>query len=179
MVRPSMPRGCCSTSVPGRDRSPAPEKTPGALALWMGPPVNLPYDIELRPDTIPALGISDSLDALIDRAVRERPDLLAARATAQGAQARVTAARGQALPSLVVSGTTAGNYFFNRPLATQQGNSYSATIGLRIPLFSGWSQIYDVRAATAAARAAEQRRKGVEQQVIFQVFNSRSEERRV
>src|SRR2546422_754447 len=112
------------------------------------------------------------LGALIARAVRERPDLLAARATAQGAQARVTAARGQALPSLVVSGTTAGTYFFNRPLATQQGNSYSATIGLRIPLFSGWSQIYDVRAATAAARAAEQRRKGVEQQVIFQVFNS-------
>ena len=148
------------------------QTTRGALALSMGLPANLPYDIELPPDTIPALGITDSLDALIDRAVRERPDLLAARATAQGAQARVTAARGQALPSLVVSGTTAGTYFFNRPLATQQGNSYSATIGLRIPLFSGWSQIYDVRAATAAARAAEQRRRGVEQQVIFQVFNS-------
>src|SRR5207245_1385207 len=148
------------------------QTTRGALALSMGLPANLPYDIELPPDTIPALGITDSLDALIARAVRERPDLLAARATAQGAQARVTAARGQALPSLVVSGTTAGTYFFNRPLATQQGNSYSATIGLRIPLFSGWSQIYDVRAATAAARAAEQRRRGVEQQVIFQVFNS-------
>jgi len=81
-------------------------------------------------------------------------------------------ARGQALPSLVVSGTGAGTYFFRRPLANQQGNSYSATIGLQIPLFSGWSQIYDVRAASAAARAADQRRQGVEQQVIFQVFNS-------
>src|SRR5207248_2315011 len=46
------------------------------------------------------------------------------------------------------------------------------TIGLQIPLFSGWSQFYDVRAATATARAADERRKGVEQLVIFQVFNS-------
>src|SRR2546422_8874007 len=29
----------------------------GALALSMGLPANLPYDIELPPDTIPALGI--------------------------------------------------------------------------------------------------------------------------
>jgi len=144
----------------------------GALALSMGLPANVPYDVELPPDTTPPLGITDSLDALIDRAVRERPDLMAARATAQAAQSRVAVARGQALPSLVVSGTGSGTYFFRRPLANQQGNSYSATIGLQIPLFSGWSQIYDVRAASAAARAADERRQGVEQQVIFQVFNS-------
>src|SRR2546422_737264 len=86
--------------------------------------------------------------------------------------ATIAVARGQALPSLVLSGPGAGTYFFSKPLSTQQGNSYSATIGLQIPLFSGWSQIYDVRAATAAARAADERRRGVEQQVIFQVFNS-------
>src|SRR3989475_1015973 len=148
------------------------QTTRGALALAMGLPANVPYDVELPPDTTPPLGITDSLDALIDRAVRARPDLMAARATAQAAQSRVAVARGQALPSLVVSGTGSGTYFFRRPLATQQGNSYSATIGLQIPLFSGWSQIYDVRAASAVARAADERRQGVEQQVIFQVFNS-------
>src|SRR2546427_8929685 len=41
-----------------------------------------------------------------------------------------------------------------------------------IPLFSGWSQIYGVKAAAAAARAAEQRAHGMEQQVIFQVFDA-------
>src|SRR5207245_8898669 len=89
-----------------------------------------------------------------------------------GGDSTGTAAGVQALPPLAVSGTPDGTSLFNRPLATQQGNSSSATIGLRLPVFSGWSQIHDVRAATAAARAAEQRRKGVEQQVIFQVFNS-------
>src|SRR5207245_43553 len=48
------------------------QTTRGALALSMGLPANLPYDIELPPDTIPALGLTDSLDALIARPVRER-----------------------------------------------------------------------------------------------------------
>ena len=145
------------------------QTTRGALALSMGLPANVPYDIETPPDTIPPLGITDSLETLIERAVRERPDLMAARAAARAARARVAEARGEALPSLEVSGNTAQTYFFDRP---PSGNSYSATIGLQIPLFSGGAHIYDVRAASAAARAAEERRKGLEQQVSFQVFNS-------
>jgi len=145
------------------------QTTRGALALSMGLPANVPYDLELPSDTIPPLGITEGLDTLIERAVRERPDLMAARATAQAAQARVAVARGQALPSFVVSGNAARTYFFD---TTSSRNSYTATIGLQIPLFSGGSHIYDVRAASAAARAAEQRRRGMEQQVIFQVFNS-------
>src|SRR5439155_746901 len=128
-------------------------------------PGTVPYALEPPPDTIPPLGITEGLDTLIERAVRERPDLMAARAAARAAQARVAVARGAALPLLVVSGSTAETYFFNKP---PSGNSYSATIGLQIPLFSGWSQIYDVRAASSAARAAEERRRGIEQQVIFQ-----------
>ena len=145
------------------------QTTRGALALSMGLPANVPYDLEPPPDTMPPLGITDSLETLIERAVGQRPDLMAARAAARAAQARVAVARGAALPSLVVSGSTAETYFFNKP---PSGNSYSATIGLQIPLFSGWSQIYDVRAASSAARAAEERRKGIEQQVTFQVFDS-------
>src|SRR3989442_9575561 len=85
----------------------------------MGPPANVPYDVALPPDTLPPLGISDSVDALIERAVRERPDLAAARAEARAVQARVSVARAQALPSLVVSGSTGETYFLNtRPSAT-------------------------------------------------------------
>src|SRR5438034_9775011 len=131
------------------------QTTRGALALSMGLPANVAYDVALPPDTTPPLGITDSLDVLIDRAVRERPDLMAARAAAQASQARVAVARGQALPSLVLSGTGAGTYFSSKPLPTHHGNRHSATIGLQIPLFSGWSQIYDVRATTATARAAD------------------------
>jgi len=141
----------------------------GALALSMGLPANIPYDIGLPPDTTLLLGVADSVDALIERAVRERPDLAAARASARAAQARVGVARSQALPSLSVGGSDGQTYFFNNPTS---GNSYTATLTLQIPLFSGWSQIYNVKAAAAAAQAAAQQVRGLEQEVIYQVFNS-------
>ncbi len=81
----------------------------------------------------------------------------------------MSVARAQALPSLVVSGSTGETYFLN---TSTFGNSYTASIAIQIPLFSGWSQIYGVKAAAAAARAAEQRAHGMEQQVIFQVFDA-------
>src|SRR5436309_5257549 len=123
----------------------------GALALSMGLPANSPYDIGLPSDTTLPLGITDSVDALIERAVRERPDLAAARAQVRAAQARVSVARSQALPALTVGGTDGETYFFNNPTS---GNSYTATLTLQIPLFSGWSQIYNAKAAAAGGAPA-------------------------
>jgi outer membrane protein len=143
--------------------------TRGGLALSMGLPANVPYDIDAPPPGAPPLGIADSVDGLIERAVRERPSLMAARAQVRAAQARVSVARGNALPSLVVGGNTQETYFFDN---TPSGNSYTATITLQIPLFAGWSHLYDIRAATAAAQAAAQQERGLEQQVVYQVFSA-------
>src|SRR2546425_4536266 len=144
------------------------QTTRGALALSMGLPANVPYDIATPPDTTLPLGILDSVDTLIDRAVRDRPDLAAARALARATRAQVSVARAEALPSLVLGGSSGETYFINPP---RFGNSYTATLSLQIPLFSGWSQIYGLKAASAAAGAADQRAKGLEQQVGFQGFN--------
>src|SRR5262249_17537146 len=116
------------------------------------------------------LGIRDSVDSLIERATRERPTLLAARATAREASARVSVARGAALPALVVGGTWQQIDFFNG--SNTGGSGYMAPIGLQIPIFNGGSQVYDVRAAQAAARAAADQVRGVEQQVVYEVFQS-------
>ena len=136
----------------------------------MGLPANVPYDLAVPSDTTVPPGISDSVDALIERAVRERPDLAAARALVAAARARVSVARSQALPSLSVGGTTAETDFLSgRPIFR---NSYTATLTLSFPLFSGGAQIYDVKAAAAAADAAARRAHGFEQQVIYEVFNA-------
>src|SRR5205823_1445793 len=74
------------------------QTTRGALALSMGLPANVPYDLAVPSDTTVPPGISDSVDALIERAVRERPDLAAERALVAAARARVSVARSQALP---------------------------------------------------------------------------------
>src|SRR6266545_1777840 len=140
--------------------------TRGALALSMGLPANVPYDIEVPADTALPLGITDGVDTLIARAVSERPDLAALRAGARAARARVSVARSQALPSLSVGGTTGETSFYDttRNTFTAFRNSYNATLTLSIPLFSGGAQIYDVKAASAAAEAAERRALGFEQQ---------------
>jgi TolC family type I secretion outer membrane protein len=150
------------------------QSTRGALALSMGLPANLPYDIEVRPDTSLPLGIVEDADSLIARAVRERPDLAAQRAVAEQARARVSVARSQALPSLSVGGNTGETSFYSDSGKSfgPYRNSYSATLTLSFPLFSGGSQFYNVQAASAAAEAAARRAQGFEQQVIYEVFNA-------
>jgi outer membrane protein len=150
------------------------QTTRGALALSMGLPANIPYDIVVRPDTTLPPDILEGVDSLIATAVRRRPDLAAERALVDQAQHRVTVARSQALPSLSVGGTTSQTYFVQNPPARTPppGSSYNATLTLAIPLFSGWSQIYNVKAAAAAADAAARRAQGFEQQVVYEVFNA-------
>ena len=150
------------------------QTTRGALALSMGLPANVPYDIAVSPDTTAPLGIVESVDTLIARATRERPDLAAQRAVVEQARARVSVARSQALPSLSVGGSANQTYFVHNPPTPTPppGNGYTATLTLSIPIFSGWSQIYDVKAASAAADAAALRAQGFEQQVVYQVFNA-------
>src|SRR5204862_7618037 len=65
-------------------------------------------------------------------------------------------------------------YFVQHPgtPSPPAGNSYNATLTLAFPLFSGWSQIYNEKAATAAAEAAARRAQGFEQQVVYQVSNA-------
>jgi len=146
------------------------QTTRGALALSMGLPANVPYDIEVVPDTTAPVGIIEGADSLIARAMRERPDLAAQRALVDQARARVSVARSQALPSLSVSGNAGDTYFINPALPS--GNSYTAALTLSFPLFSGGSQIYNVKAASAAADAAARRAQGFEQQVVYQVFSA-------
>src|SRR6058998_1079303 len=148
--------------------------TRGALALSMGLPANIPYDIEVVPDTTLPLGVVEGVDTLITQALRARPDLAAQRALVEQARARVSVARSQALPTLAVGGNAGETYFISQPPpgSAKTGNSYNATLTLSIPLFSGWSQIYNVKAASAAADAAARRAQGFEQEVVYQVFNA-------
>jgi len=149
------------------------QTTRGALALSMGLPANIPYDLEVVPDTTLPLGVIEGVDTLIAQALRQRPDLAAQRAQVEQARARVSVARSQALPTLALGGTAGETYFINPPAGSAtSGNSYNATLTLSFPLFSGGTQMYNVKAASAAADAAARRAVGFEQQVVYQVFNA-------
>jgi outer membrane protein len=69
----------------------------------------------------------------------------------------------------VLNGTGGRTYTSSLP---QGGNNYTLSLGLQIPLFSGFSRVYDQRQAVAQADAAAARADLLGQQVVFQVFSS-------
>ncbi len=145
------------------------QTTRGALAVSIGLPANTPYDIEVPPPDTSVAAIADSVDVLIREALRSRPDLAAAEAQFERARARVSELKAARLPALTLNGTGGRTYLSSLP---NGGNNYTLTLGLRIPLFAGFSRAYDQAQAEAAAAAASAQLDVLRQQVIFQVFSS-------
>ena len=141
----------------------------GGLAAALGLPANLPFDLAPLPSAIPVGAISQSVDSVINDALRNRPDLAAARAQAAAAAADIRIARSAELPSLTLGSNAARTY--SQP-ATFAGPSYGITLGLQIPIFNGFSRQYDVAAARAQAEAISALADQTRQQVVTQVFVS-------
>jgi outer membrane protein TolC len=113
--------------------------------------------------------VSESVDSLIAEAVRNRPDLGAAEARARQAFASARATRAQGLPTLSLTGNGGRVY---SDVSQFSGGSYTFSLGLSIPLFTGFSQSYANQGARDRADLAEAQAAGVRQQVIQQVFTS-------
>jgi outer membrane protein TolC len=141
----------------------------GGLAAALGLPANLPFDLVPMPAAIPVGMISLSVDSVINAALRNRPDLAAARAQAAAAAAQVRVARSSQLPSLTLGSNAARNYS-TPPVFS--GPSYSVTLGLSVPIFNGFSRQYDLAAARAQADAVSALADQTRQQVVTQVFVS-------
>lgn len=140
----------------------------GSLASALGLPANLPFELEPLPTEIPVGMITQSVDSVINEALRNRPDLAAARAQAAAASAQVRVARSAYLPSLTL-GTDAARTYSSPP--TFAGPSYRIALGVAIPIFD-FSRQYDVAAARAQADAASAFADRTRQDVITQVFVS-------
>ena len=145
--------------------------TRGALAVAMGLPANTAVDLpdEAAPDTSAVDAVTQSVEALIETATRNRPDLLQARAQAKLAEAQLAQARAARLPSLAFT-ATGGHTQSN--LNGFAGNSYTLNLGISVPLFTGFSHLYDVRAADEQVAAANARTELTRQQIALQVFTS-------
>lgn len=141
----------------------------GALALALGYPANLPYDIDSTAGIVPVQSVADSVDVLIDRAVSARPDLAALRAELLASRADVRAIRGARLPTLNLNAQGGRTYTSTLP---DGGNNYTLAFGLTIPIFSGFTAEYNQKAAEARVQQAMARLDALRQQVAFQVYQS-------
>ena len=141
----------------------------GSLASALGLPANLPFELEPLPTVMPVGALTQSVDSVINEALRNRPDLAAARAQAAAAAAQIRVSRSAEFPALTLGSTAARTY--STPKAFD-GPSYNISLGLAIPLFNGFSRQYDVAAARAQADAASALADQTRQNVITQVFVS-------
>jgi outer membrane protein TolC len=140
----------------------------GLLATTMGLPATTRFDFGELPLEIPTGEVSEGVDALIARAIVERPDLAAARANAERAEARIREVRSQGLPTIALAGSTGVTWFGAGP----SSKPYSASIAMRWPLFTGFRNTYDVRQAQLLAQVAREDVRDLEQQVNLQVWTS-------
>lgn len=140
----------------------------GALANVIGRDAHRSVPLVPMAEAAPAEGFEGDVEALVAEARRRRPDLRAAEAQVKAAQANREAVQAGGRPTLSF-GATAG-------AQGVEGSAYQHSGGLgltlNIPLFSGFSTTYRVRAAEAQADAQAARRDRVSLQVALDVWNA-------
>lgn len=141
----------------------------GTLAVAMGVPANTPFEIPDVPAADSVHFVTESVDSLIALAVRNRPELASARAQAAAASSQIRVARSGYLPALTIGATGANNA---SNVSTFSGRTYSLNVGVQMPVFTGFSNQYDVAAASEQYQAAQARAEATKQQVIQQVFTA-------
>jgi outer membrane protein TolC len=143
----------------------------GALATAMGLPANVSFEVGELPTQVPTIDFGGTVDELIVKAIGRRPDLAAAREAWLASQADVTAKRGEWLPKLSLAGTINRNYYDPQP-STDKSDTWSVGLLLRIPVFNGFRNKYEIAGAREDEGRAAAQARAVEQTVINQVWAS-------
>ncbi|HUU28152.1 MAG TPA: TolC family protein [archaeon] len=141
----------------------------GSLATAMGLPADIDYDVGFLPNELPVDQVSETVEQLIAEAETERPDLAAARAQALEAQAHIKSVRREGLPSINLGGGWGRIYYNSRDVHSDVTN---LGVYLSFPLFTGFSNTYDLLQAQAEAEVAADRAQSLEQMVILDVWTS-------
>ena len=126
-------------------------KARGLLANAVGLPVNIPLQLQAVSEFPPVSEITQSMNALLDKAKVNRPDLIAAEARARAARASSQAVSRAGLPSLEFVSNYGRTFFTD--IRTGQ-DVYNFGFNVRIPLFSGFRDTYNVRRAQELADQA-------------------------
>lgn len=145
----------------------------GALATAVGVPATIPVDAAELPEELDVDRAAPAVEALVARALRTRPDLLAARAQERRYESRVSSRRADFWPSLLTTGTA------NRTYYTAEGstfsNNYSGVLLLRVPVFNGFARGFEVKKAEAESQEASANAEALADRVILDVWTGASD----
>lgn len=140
----------------------------GTLANVLGADPTRTLSLLPLPPTAPSAGFEADVARLIEEARTRRPDLAAAEAQFRAAQAGIDAAKAAHLPTLSLGVGAGRSHLSGQPT----WDSSNIGLTLTIPLFSGFSNTYKVRAAEAQADVQAARREQVRLQVALEVWNA-------
>lgn len=144
-------------------------KARGQLANAAGLPVNVTLQLQAVSESPPVSEITQSMEALLEKAKANRPDLIAAEARARAAHASSTAVSRAGLPTLEFV-SNYGRVLFTDSRTGQ--DSYNFGFNVRIPLFSGYRDTYSKRRAQEVADQAESTRDQLYSQTELEVWQS-------
>ncbi len=142
----------------------------GGLANSIGLPANTIFEVaDQMPESLPLERVSGEVDHFIQEAQAMRPDLAAARSRALRAEAHIRTVRSSGLPTLVANGNIGRTYYSNRP---KPSNTFGASIVLDFPIFTGFSNNYQILQAKVDAETAKAEMQQLVQDVTLQVWTS-------
>ncbi len=147
----------------------------GVLAALVGWPPNASYETPDLPAGPPASEAAAGIEALLQKAREERPDLAALQAQVSSAEAHLKWAQARALPVLSVTAGAAAPYNSARQNAASDSYlspEYYVGATLRFPLFTGHEIDYTRRQARSDLVASTERRRLLEQQIGIEVWAS-------
>lgn len=143
----------------------------GALATAMGLPADLPFDVGSLPGQPPLEAAATAVEPLIAGALRRRPDLNASRELAEKAAAKVRSVRSEGLPVLSLA-ASASRAFYHPELFDRYRDNWSARVLVSYPLFSGFSNTFNIRKAREDEGVSRAQTEAIEQQVVLQVWTA-------
>lgn len=127
-------------------------------------------------EKLPAENLEESLDALIDRALSQRPDMIAKLAALRAARADVKKARAAYYPKVAV-GANAGIAQLDMSVKDSSyfgGNEpvYGVGLTIELPIFDGFARAKKLRIAESEVRAAEGELAGSRDAAVREVWKS-------
>jgi outer membrane protein len=143
----------------------------GNLANIMGVPANINFQMaDSQLDVIPEL-VDQDIEALIEQARIQRPDLIASEAQLKASLAKIEAVKADAKPKVRIDASNSNQYQEDLLGQTSQNTSQIGII-LSIPLFEGYKPTYLIRSAEATAELNASKRDQLKLQVSLDVWTA-------
>jgi outer membrane protein len=140
----------------------------GTLAVTLGQSADQAFTLAAEPVPTEVPNLSARMNALMAEAARQRPDLAAAQAQRDSAEADVSVARAAGRPTISVG----VSHSFVDSTGVPNQNYNQIGVNITIPIFTGYAVTYGVRQAQAALASREANLEQIGLSVTLDVWNA-------